>query len=251
MITNLNKMPNCWRKASKPHLFCPGCGHGITLKQLGFAIDEMNIQNNVTFGIDIGCSLLAWNFFNFDTFQTHHGRTSPAMVGYKIANPKKVVIGYMGDGGGYAIGLQSLLHAAFRNNPITAILVNNENYAMTGGQMAPTTEKDGITTTSPNGKQKEFGGGFLGAELVNQISSGSAYVARASVSNPEMLKQSLIKAINNQIENNSFSFVEVLSICPTNWKTNAKLSFDKLREMEAYYKLGELKTGSENEQQGE
>ena len=87
-----NIMPACWRGQTKPHLFCPGCGHGIALKQLGYAIDELKIQDKITFGIDIGCSLLAWNFFDIDTIQTHHGRTTPVMVGYKMMKPKRVAI---------------------------------------------------------------------------------------------------------------------------------------------------------------
>ena len=233
--------PKCWNMKSKPHFFCGGCGHAITLKQLGWVIDDLNIQKDTTFGIDIGCSLLAWDFFNIDTIQTHHGRTTPVMVGYKMAKPNKVAIAYMGDGGGYAIGLQSLLHAAFRNDPICVILVNNENYAMTGGQMAPTTMPKEITTTTPDGKKIEFGPGFLGPELVREISNTAAFISRVSVSKPEVVKVHIKKAIENQIKNESFSFVEVLSVCPTNWKTNAKESFDRLKEAEDYYPLGEIK----------
>lgn len=234
-------MPKCWNEKTKPHLLCPGCGHGIALKHIGFAIDELKIQNKVTLGIDIGCSLLVWNFFNFDTIQTHHGRTTPTMVGYKMAKPERIALAYMGDGGGYAIGLQSLLHAAFRNNPITVILINNENYAMTGGQMAPTTEDKIITTTSPKGKQIEFGPGFKGPELVRNIASKNAFVARASVSQPDGLRNMVKKAISNQVENESFSFLEVLSICPVNWKTCAAESFSRLSDMEKYYPMGEIK----------
>lgn len=233
-------MPKCWNEVTKPHLFCPGCGHGITLKHLGFAIDDLKIESKTTLGIDIGCSLLAWNFFNFDIIQTHHGRSNPTMVGYKMAKPGRIAITYMGDGGGYAIGLQALLHAAFRNNPITVILVNNENFAMTGGQMAPTTEDKVITTTSPKGKPTEFGPGFKGPELIKNIANKNAFIARASVSRPEVLRSMIKKAIANQIENEAFSFLEVLSICPTNWKTNAPESFDRLSEMEKYYALGEI-----------
>jgi len=235
-----NFSPKSWDQASKPHLFCPGCGHAIALKQLGYAIDELGIQKETALGIDIGCSLLAWNFFDVNTVQTHHGRTTPVMVGYKMAQPEKIVLAYMGDGGGYAIGLQSLIHAAFRNNPITVVLINNENYAMTGGQMSPTTETGIKTTTSPLGKDIKFGPGFKGPELLKNIASPKAFIARASVSNPIQLKDFLAKAIKNQSENSSFSFVEVLSICPTNWKTDVKQSFDKLKEMEKYYPLGEL-----------
>lgn len=238
----MNKtMPICWNLESKPDLFCPGCGHGIALKQIGFAIDELKIQRKTTFGIDIGCSLLAWNFFDLDIIQTHHGRTTPVMVGYKMVKPERVTIAYMGDGGGYAIGLQSLLHAAFRNEPVTVILINNENYAMTGGQSAPTTLVGDITSTTPEGKSKEFGSGFLGPELVRNVSNKDAYIARASVSQPEVVKNTIISALKNQIERNNFSFVEILSICPTNWKTNAVESFNKLTEAEKYYKIGKIK----------
>ncbi len=233
-------MPKSWYAKSKPHYFCPGCGHGIALKQLGYAIDDLRIEDDFVFGIDIGCSLLAWNFFACDTIQTHHGRTTPVMVGYKMTRPSKIVVAYMGDGGGYAIGLQSLLHAAFRNNPITVILVNNENYAMTGGQVAPTTETDVVTTTTPEGKPIEFGPGFLGPEIVRSIANKDAFVARASVSSPLVLRNTLKKAIETQTIKNNFSFVEVLSICPTNWKTNAKESFERLKEMEKYFPLGEI-----------
>jgi len=236
-----NFSPKSWNQESKPHLFCPGCGHAIALKQLGYAIDELGIQQKTTLGIDIGCSLLVWDFFNVDTVQTHHGRTTPVMVGYKIAKPERIALAYMGDGGGYAIGLQSLIHAAFRNNPITVILINNENYAMTGGQLSPTTETNVKTTTSPSGKDIKFGPGFKGPELLRQAANEKGFIARASVSNPIQLKNLLIKAIKNQTENNSFSFVEVLSICPINWKTDAQQSFARLKEMEKYYPIGEIK----------
>lgn len=233
--------PQSWNKSSKPHLFCPGCGHAMILKQLGWAIDEMNLQRQTTLGIDIGCSLLAWDFFNVDTIQTHHGRTTPVMVGYKMAKPKRTALAYIGDGGGYAIGLQSLIHAALRNDPITVILVNNENYAMTGGQMSPTTQSGEITTTSPQGKEAKFGPGFKGPELLRQIANRDAFIARATVSNPIQLKNLLKKAIETQRKNNNFSFLEVLSICPTNWKTDAAGSFEKLKKFSAYYPVGEIK----------
>jgi len=237
---NTDIMPKSWNKLSKPHLFCPGCGHGITLKQIANAIDELGIQRNTTLGIDIGCSLLAWNMLNVDTIQTHHGRTAPVMVGFKKVRPKRIALGYVGDGGAYAIGLQSILHAAFRNEPITMIVVNNENYAMTGGQMAPTTEIGRETPTSPLGKNEMFGPAFHGPELIRQISDKSAFIARASVSNPIGVKNTIKHAILNQVNNQTFSFVEVLSICPTNWKTDATASFDRLSETEKVFAIGEI-----------
>ena len=242
----MNNMPKCWKKETKPHLFCPGCGHAIALKQIGNAIDDLGIQRQTTLGIDIGCSLLVWNFFDIDTLQTHHGRTTPAMVGFKMAKPNRVVLGYVGDGGGYAIGLQSLLHAAYRNNPVTIILINNENYAMTGGQMAPTTEVGTITSTSAKGKPAKFGPGLHGPELVRNIASPDAFISRVSVSNPESIRNTIKKAISNQIDKQAFSFVEILSICPTNWKTNAHDSFERLKLMEAFYHIGEINQGADN-----
>lgn len=233
-------MPTCWNEETKPHLFCPGCGHGLALKNLGYAIDNLKITRSVTLGIDIGCSLLAWNFFNFDTVQTHHGRTTSVMLGYKRSRHDRIVIAYMGDGGGYAIGLQALLHSAYRNEPITVILINNELYGMTGGQMSPTTEIGVVTATSPLGKDDQFGPGFHGPELIKQVANKNAYVARASISNPIQLEKIIEDALMCQKKTNNFSFVEILSICPINWKTNAKNSFDRLIEMEKFYHIGVL-----------
>lgn len=240
-------IPNSWRDETKPDYFCPGCGHGIILKQLGYAIDDLKIQDKTTFGIDIGCSLLAWNFFNIDTIQTHHGRTTPVMVGYKMSKPERIAIAYMGDGGGYAIGLQSLIYACFRNDPITVILVNNGNYAMTGGQMAPTTMRGDVTPTTPDGNPTGFGEGFKGPELLAGLAAKNAYIARATVSKPVLLRSVLKKALINQIENKSFSFVEILSICPTNWKLGAHQCFSKLAEVEEFYIPGEFPKKEQNE----
>jgi len=233
-----NLFPKSWKAETKPHLFCPGCGHALALKQLGLAVDELGCQKNMALGIDIGCSLLAWDFFNIDTTQTHHGRTVPVMVGYKMARPERLAVAYMGEGGAYAIGLQSLLHAALRNSLV--IVINNENYAMTGGQMSPTTPIGKITTTSPNGKEIIFGPGFKGPEIIRQLAAKNAFISRGSTANPLVLKILIKKALENQIKNNSFSFLEILSFCPTNWRTDATASLSQLKEMEKLYPLGEF-----------
>ena len=236
-------MPKSWYLPSKPHRFCPGCGHGIVLKALGEVIDELGIQNRVIFGCDIGCSLLAWNFFAVDSTQTHHGRTTPVMVGLKRANPDLICIGYMGDGGGYSIGSQHLLNSAVRDEKVTLILVNNTNYAMTGGQLAPTTLPGQITETTPYGRDvKKTGYPTRGPEMLAAITSEGAYIARGTVSKYRQMRNFIKRAVQNQIEGNGFSFVECLSTCPTNWRTNARQTWDFLEEeMEAYFKVGELK----------
>jgi len=250
MIEIMPKMPKSWNPASKPHKFCPGCGHGLVLKALGQVIDELEIQDRVVFGCDIGCSLLAWDFFNVDTVQTHHGRTTPVMVGIKRANPDLIVISYMGDGGGYAIGSQHLVNATNRNDHITAILVNNTNYAMTGGQMAPTTLPGQKTETTPYGRDvKEAGYPMMGPEMVAAISHEGAYVARGSVAKFRQLKGYIKKAVENQIAGRGFSFVEALSTCPTNWRTNAAQTWAFLEEqMTKQFPLGELKVPAAKEE---
>lgn len=243
------QMPKSWRLQTKPHKFCPGCGHGLVLKALGEAIDELGIQDKVVFGADIGCSLLAVDFFNCDTVQTHHGRTTPVVTGVKRANPDVICIAYMGDGGGYAIGSQHMVNAAARNERITAILVNNCNYAMTGGQMAPTTLPGMKTETTPYGRDiEQTGYPTQGPEMVAAITRDGSYVARGTVANLKQLKGFLKKALENQIAGNGFSFVEALSTCPTNWRTNAKDTWNFVEnEMTKYFKVGEIKNPAAKE----
>lgn len=242
MIKHMNKQNNlswpvCYKKSSKPHNFCPGCGHPIILKMLGNVIDELNLQNNTLFGIDIGCSLLAWNFFNIDTIQTHHGRTIPVIVGAKRSKKDIIGIAYLGDGGAYAIGMQHLISARMRNENITVIIVNNANYGMTGGQEAPTTIEGQITSTTQSGADKYF---LQGPELLLSASEKPAYIARGCVDNPIQLKGFIKKAIEFQMQEKGFSFVEVLSFCPTNWKTDAKKTIEFMNKLKTIYPVKEF-----------
>ncbi len=236
-------MPTSWRIATKPHKFCPGCGHGLILKALGEAIDELGIQDRLVFGCDIGCSLLSWDFFDVDSVQTHHGRTTPVMAGIKRANPQLLAVAYMGDGGGYAIGSQHLVNAAARNEKITVILANNTVYAMTGGQMAPTTMPGQKTETSPYGRDPvPTGYPMQGPEMVAAITGRDAYVARGTIANLRQLKAYIKKALQNQMSGRGFSFVEALSSCPTNWRTNAAETWHFVeKDMAEYFRVGELK----------
>jgi len=228
--------PQCWKSETKPSKFCPGCGHLMVLRALGNVIDELQIQNQTIFGVDIGCSLLAWDFFDIDTIQTHHGRTIPVMVGIKIAQPQKLTIAYLGDGGGYAIGVQHLVNSALRNDPITVILVNNANYAMTGGQQAPTTLPKQMTETTPYGKK---GQSLKGPEMVKAINH-EAFVARGIAIKLKETQDLIKKALLHQKENKGFSFLEILSPCPTNWKLPPTEIGKFLETMQQYFPLGEL-----------
>jgi 2-oxoglutarate ferredoxin oxidoreductase subunit beta len=234
-------MPRCWNRESKPHRFCPGCGHGLVLKALGMAVDELGLEECVTFACDIGCSLLAWDFFNFPSMQTHHGRTIPVMVGLKRADPERVAVAYMGDGGGYSIGLQHLISTAVRDDPITVVLVNNTVYAMTGGQMAPTTLIGQKTETTPFGRDgAETGSPFKGPETLAAVVRPGAYLARGTVAQVPRLKKALQKGLATQLRGH-FSFIEALSTCPTNWRTNAAATWRFLeQEMGDYYRSAEI-----------
>ena len=242
-------MPKSWRQDTKPHKFCPGCGHGLALKALGEAIDELGIQERVIFGCDIGCSLLAWDFFNVDTIQTHHGRTIPVMTGLKRARPELICVAYMGDGGGYAIGAQHMVNAAARNEKITAILVNNTQYGMTGGQMAPTTMPEQKTETTPYGRDPELTGyPTQGPEMVAAITGEKAYVARGTIARPKQLKDFIKKALEYQVTGRGFSFIEVISACPTNWRTNARETWHWVEKtMPRYFRVGEMKKPADQE----
>lgn len=236
------KFPKCYKISSKPHKFCSGCGYGTILYYLGQVIDELGIQKKTVFLTDIGCNLLAWDFYDLPTTQTHHGRTVATAVGFKMAAPDKVVICLLGDGGGYAIGLQNLIHTALRNNPITVILVNNTTYAMTGGQMAPTTLDKQITDSTPSGKNPKIEGKtFLGPEMLNKVAWEGAFLARGSTEKHLPLKGYFQKALENQIKNHNFSFVEVLSRCPLNWRTNARETLAMMEKLENNFPLGEVR----------
>jgi len=229
--------------------FCPGCGHGMILKTLAFAIDELQLNERSVFGCDIGCSLLAWNYMNLDTVQSHHGRTTPVVYGIVRARPELVGIAYMGDGGGLAIGAQHLVNAAVRNEKMLVVLVNNTNYGMTGGQMAPTTMPGQITETTPYGRDINVTGKpAKGAEMVASIvDTDKAYVTRATVSNLRGLKSTFKKALTNVADGRGFSFVEILSLCPLNWRTNNDKTWERLKTMEDYFKVGELVVPAELE----
>ncbi|MDN5346548.1 MAG: 2-oxoglutarate/2-oxoacid ferredoxin oxidoreductase subunit beta [Clostridia bacterium] len=236
-------IPRSWRPETKPHKFCPGCGHGLILKALGMAVDELDLQDRLIFACDIGCSLLAWDFFNIDSIHTHHGRTLPVLTGLKRVRPELIVVAYMGDGGAYAIGAQHLVNAAARNEFLTVIVANNSLYAMTGGQMAPTTLPGQKTETTPYGREvKAAGAPVLGPELVDSIAPTGAYIARGTVASMIQLKNFIKKALVHQIEGKGFSFVESLSTCPTNWRTNAAETWHFLeKEMSGYFKVGEIR----------
>ncbi|MFA5175490.1 MAG: thiamine pyrophosphate-dependent enzyme [Patescibacteria group bacterium] len=221
---------------NSPSKFCAGCGHPIVLLALGKTLEEMGLSKQAVLGLDIGCSLLAINFLPINTFHTHHGRVSPTMVGFKKARQDSICLGYTGDGGAYAIGLQSLLHSAKRDEPITVLVVNNTVYAMTGGQTAPTTLIGQKTITDPEGCKSAP---ILGPELIRQVANTKAFLARVAVNDIKQAREFIKKAIETQ-QAGHFSLVEFLSFCPTNWRTKGRETLEYLENLKKVFKIGEI-----------
>lgn len=190
-----------------PHLWCAGCGHGIVLKSLCMALAGLGIPpDKALLATGIGCSGRSGDYVRCHRFQGTHGRTLGFATGIKLARPELTVICLMGDGDCGAIGGNHFLHAARRNLDVTAIVSNNFNYGMTGGQFSPCTPENSVTSTSRNGTT-DPPLDFCGlAEL-----AGANYVARSSAYHVRELQQLLGEAIQKK----GFSLVEVLTGCPT------------------------------------
>lgn len=222
-----------------PAKFCSGCGYPLILIALRQILEEQGWEKRAVLGLDIGCALLAINSLPINTFHTHHGRVTPTMVGFKRGNSEALCLSLTGDGGAYAIGLQSLLHAAWRDEPITVIVANNTIYSMTSGQQSPTSFLGEKTDTTPSGNQQPP---LLGAELVAQAGQEKPlYVARGAVTDLPQLKAMLLKALQTQLAGH-FALVEVLSFCPTNWKTIGPATKEFLeKNLLPVFRVGEIK----------
>lgn len=225
--------------------YCPGCTHGIIHRLVAECVDEMNMRES-TIGIcPVGCSVLAYDYFNFDMLEAAHGRAPAIATGIKRILPDRCLITYQGDGDLASIGMAEIVHASARGEKITVIFVNNTVYGMTGGQMAPTTLLGQVTTTSPYGRKKEEAGYPVRMAELLATNEGSAYISRVAVNNPANVikaKKSIKKALQTQMKGIGFSMVEVLSTCPTNWGLSPIDSLKWLEEnMIPYYPLGEFK----------
>ena len=166
IVSSVENMPRSWRRETKPHKFCPGCGHPIILKALGKpSMNWPSWTGSCTAAISAVPPQLG--FLSMWTVSKPPRPDHPVIVGLKRARPEAIGIAYMGDGGGYAIGAQHLVNAAARDDKITIILCNNTVYAMTGGQLAPTTLPDQATETTPHGRDINLTGPpTLGPEML-------------------------------------------------------------------------------------
>ncbi len=232
---------------TKQVAFCPGCGHGVVVRLVAECIEELNMERNCIINIGVGCYSLAGVTIEADKFDSLHGRGAAVSTGFKRCNPDTLVVSYQGDGDAYSIGVGESVSAAYRNENITVIAVNNTNYGMTGGQMSSTTMPGQRTTTSPLGRDcATTGMPMKFPELVAGSFPNVAYVARGTVTTPayvNKLKGYIMNAFKAQMNNEGYSLIEVLSPCPTNWGMTPLDALKRINdELIDYYPLGELKT---------
>ena len=200
--------------------YCAGCGHGIIHKLLAEALGELEIIDNTIVIAPVGCSVLIYKYIDVDGCEAAHGRSPAVATGLKRALPDRIVISYQGDGDLLAIGAGETIHAANRGENITVIFVNNAVYGMTGGHVAPTSLEGQKTLTTPDGRNPaDIGSPMRACEIIDTLAA-PVYIERTAVNNPASVrktKKAIVKALRYQMEGRGYSFVEVLSMCPTNW----------------------------------
>jgi 2-oxoisovalerate ferredoxin oxidoreductase beta subunit len=200
--------------------YCPGCGHGIVHKLIAEALQDLGVQDKTIFVSPVGCSVFAYHYFDVGNVQAAHGRAPAAATGLKRACPDKMVIAYQGDGDLAAIGTAEIVHAANRGEKITVFFVNNAIYGMTGGQMAPTTLVGDKSTTSPWGRRTANEGFPLHVSELLATLEAPAYIERVALCDNKNImraRRAIRKALEIQRDGAGFSFVEILSPCPTIW----------------------------------
>jgi 2-oxoglutarate ferredoxin oxidoreductase subunit beta len=195
------------RERFLPHMWCPGCGHGEVLGGLVRAIESLGLSKNELVMVSgIGCSSRISGYVDFHTLHTIHGRALAFATGVKISRPELKLIVPMGDGDALAIGGNHFIHAARRNLDMTAIVMNNRIYGMTGGQFSPLSGEDINATTAP---YRTIDRGFDVVELAK--AAGATFVARCTTYHVQQMTETIEKAITHK----GFSVVEVLTQCPT------------------------------------
>ena len=230
------------KDGSRTTTFCAGCGHGIIHKLIGEAIAELGLQDRAVFVSPVGCAAFCYYYFDCGNVAGPHGRASAVATGLSRVLPDKVVIAYQGDGDLGAIGFNNAFQAANRGEHFACFFVNNSIYAMTGGQMAPTTLPGQRTTTTPFGRDVVRTGYPLRVCEVFAQLEAPVYIERVSVSDTKHImqaKKAVRKALEIQRDGKGYAFVEFLSPCPTNWRMDPLKAADFVtQEMEKVFPLG-------------
>ncbi len=212
--------------------YCPGCAHGIVHRLVAECLEEMDEVKNAIACVPVGCAVFANNYFNFDAIQCAHGRAPATATGIKRVHPDKMVLTYQGDGDLASIGTCEIVHAAARGEKVTTIFINNGIYGMKA-------------TTAKAGRDPKINGNPLRVSEMLATLTGPAYIERVSVSTPAQVtqaKKAIKKALEIQKQGLGFTFIEVVSSCPTNWGLTPVKAMEFVRdEMIPYYPLGVFK----------
>ncbi len=230
------------KDGSRTTHYCAGCGHGIIHKLIAEAMAELDIQDRTVFVSPVGCGAFCYYYFDCGNVAGPHGRASAVATGVSRSLPDKIVIAYQGDGDLGAIGFNNAFQAANRGERFALFFVNNGLFAMTGGQMAPTTLAGQRTTTTPYGRDVvKTGYPLKVCEILDQLEA-PVYIERVSVSDTKRImaaKKAVRKALEIQRDGKGFAFVEFLSPCPTNWRMDALKAANYVNEeMERTFPLG-------------
>jgi 2-oxoglutarate ferredoxin oxidoreductase subunit beta len=237
------KAPETFTK--KPTTYCPGCTHGVAHRLIAELLEEMDLVKKTVIIWPVGCAVFGYDFIDTDAAVAAHGRACAMATGVKRAHPESFVITYQGDGDLASIGMAETVHAAARGELITTIFINNGNFGMTGGQMAPTTLIGQVTTTSPYGRKPEVNGFPIHVAEMLATLDGPAYIARASLDSPQHINQAknfIRKAFKAQLLGLGYSLVELVSTCPTNWKMTPVEALERVRrEVLPVFPIGEFR----------
>lgn len=225
--------------------YCPGCMHGTSQRIIAECLEELNVLDRAVGIASVGCSVLAYKYFNCDMQQAAHGRAPAVATGIKRAVPDSVVFTLQGDGDLAAIGTAEIIHAAARSENITVIFLNNAIYGMTGGQMAPTTLEGQRTTTTQAGRDfRRAGKPIRVCEMLATI-EGATFVERVALDTPANIRKAKMatkKAFENQIAGKGFSIVEMLTSCTTNWGISPTESHQWIRDyLIPHYPMGNFR----------
>lgn len=251
-MSNINIIDPANLVYAKPELmndntmhYCPGCSHGVAHKLIAEIIDEMGLRSQTIAIAPVGCAVFAYNYIDVDWQEAAHGRAPALATAVKRLCPDKLVFTYQGDGDLAAIGTAETIHAANRGENIAIIFINNAIYGMTGGQMAPTTLDQMITSTTPNGRDIHMNGYPL--KILDMLAPlpGVCLATRQSVHTAASVKKTkrMIKlAFENSMANKGTSIVEIVSTCSSGWKMTPAASNDWMVEhMFPFFPLGDLK----------
>ncbi|MFH1626082.1 MAG: thiamine pyrophosphate-dependent enzyme [Pseudomonadota bacterium] len=237
--------PAIWKDPPGAAMYCAGCQHPVIHRIVAEVLEEMGIDGKVICVVGVGCHAFVQVTWNLDALSCAHGRALDSATAVKRLNPGAIVFTVQGDGDCIGIGAGAFIGAMIRGEKITTIMYNNTNYGTTGGQLAPTTLIGQKTTTTPGGRDPSVEGYPVHTAELAATFKGTAYSARGSVHSPanyRRTKKYIKTTFQKQIDGIGYSFVEVLSACPPNWRLSPQECLERIEEdVIAEFPLGEFK----------